>query len=129
MMAQTVRKRPERLEPQFLESVSEPDRELLQAQPELLQMSIDSWREALRSGTGGVQLDAALYRRPWGFRLQDIPLEVHLWHGEDDNNVPASAGRYVAEAIPNRRARFFKNEGHFTLPVNHMQEILSVLVK
>lgn len=127
MMAQTVRSRPERLEPQFLDSVSEPDRALLQAQPELLQMSIDSWREALRSGTGGVQLDSALYTRPWGFRLQDIPVEVHLWHGKKDNNVPASVGHYVAEAIPNCQARFFEDEGHFSLPVKHMREILTDL--
>lgn len=128
MLAQTVRSRPERMEPQFLEALSEPDRELLEAQPALLQRSIDSWREAFRSGTGGVQHDAALYTRPWGFQLQDIPVEVHLWHGENDNNVPGSVGHYVAGAIPNCQATFFEDEGHFSLPVKHMREILSVLV-
>ena len=128
MMAQTVRSRPERMEPQFLESLSEPDRKLLQEQPQLLKMSLDSWREAFRSGTAGVQHDAALYTRPWGFNLQDIQTEVHLWHGENDNNVPASVGHYAAEAIPNCQAKFYAGEGHFSLPVNHMREILHILV-
>jgi pimeloyl-ACP methyl ester carboxylesterase len=128
MMAQTVRKQPERMEPQFLAMVSKPDRELLQIHPELMKMSIGSWLEAFRSGTSGVQREATLYTRPWGFRLQDIPVQVHLWHGENDNNVPGSVGHYVAEAIPNCQAHFFEDEGHFSLPYNHMREILSVLV-
>jgi pimeloyl-ACP methyl ester carboxylesterase len=129
MMAQALKKQPERMEPQFLEMVSEPDKELLQNQPELLKMSIGSWQEAFCSGIGGVQLEAELYKRPWGFRLQDIPVEVHLWHGENDNNVHGSVGHYVADAIPNCQATFFEDEGHFSLPYNHMGEILSVLVE
>ncbi len=128
MMAQTVRNQPERLQPQFMKTVSKTDRELLQARPELLKLSIGSWQEAFRSGTVGVQRDAALYNRSWGFQLQDIAVEVHLWHGEKDNNVPVSVGQYAAGAIPNCQATFFDNEGHFSLPVNHMREILSVLV-
>jgi pimeloyl-ACP methyl ester carboxylesterase len=128
LMAQTVRKQPERMEPQFLEMVSEPDRELLQNQPELLKMSLDSWGEAFRSGTGGVQREADLYKRPWGFRLQDISTKVHLWHGENDNNVPGSVGHYVANAIPDCQAVFYEEEGHFSLPYKHMNEILNVLV-
>jgi pimeloyl-ACP methyl ester carboxylesterase len=128
LMAQTVRKQPERMEPQFLEMLSEPDRKLLQNQPELLKMSISSWQEAFRAGASGVQREADLYKRPWGFRLQDISVEVHLWHGENDNNVPGSVGHYVADAIPNCHAAFFEEEGHFSLPYNHMREILNILV-
>lgn len=128
MMAQAVSSRPERMEPQFLESVSAVDRDLLQRRPELLKKSLDSWREAFRTGTGGVQQEASLYARPWGFRLQEITAEVHLWHGENDNNVPASVGHYVAGTIPNCRAKFYADEGHFSLPVNHMKEILNTLI-
>ena len=128
MMAQAVRSRPERMEPQFLETVSAVDRALLQRRPELLKMSLDSWREAFRSGTGGASLDAALYTRPWGFELQEIAAEVHLWHGGNDKNVPLSVGRYVAAQIPGCRATFYEEEGHFSLPYNYMREILGVLV-
>lgn len=78
---------------------------------------------------GGVQHEAGLYKRPWGFRLQDIGGEVHLWHGGNDNNVSTSVGHYVAEAIPNCEATFIEDEGHFSLPYHHMREILTVLVE
>ena len=55
-------------------------------------------------------------------------MEVHLWHGELDTQVPVSVGRYVANAIPNCRARFLPDEGHHSLAYNHIEDILSVLV-
>ena len=53
---------------------------------------------------------------------------MHLWHGWLDENVPVSVGQYVAEAIPNCKARFYEEEGHLTLPHNEIKEILSTLV-
>ena len=69
--------------------------------PSWRRCSLRALQEAFRSGTGGANHEAGLYAQPWGFRLQDIPAEVHLWHGGQDHNVPISVGRYVAEAIPN----------------------------
>jgi hypothetical protein len=69
-----------------------------------------------------------LYTKPWGFQLQKIAAEVHLWHGELDNNVPISVGRFVADAIPSCNARFYEEEGHLTLPHHRMKEILGALV-
>ena len=127
LMARSIRSDPDRTVSQMKESASEPDR-LLMDQPEVAKAFVDSLREAFRSGIGGTNQDAALYARPWGFRLQDITAEVHLWHGENDNLVPGSVGHYVADAVPNCRAKFFEEEGHFTLPYNHTREFLSVLV-
>ena len=127
LMARSIRSDPDRTVSQMKESASEPDR-LLMDQPEVAKAFVDSLREAFRSGIGGTNQDAALYARPWGFRLQDITAEVHLWHGENDNLVPGSVGHYVADAVPNCRAKFFEEEGHFTLPYNHAREFLSVLV-
>jgi len=104
-----------------------PDRVILD-QPELAKAFVNAVREVFRSGIDGVDQDAALYARPWRFRLQDITAEVHLWHGELDINVPVSVGHYVADAIPNCHATFLKDEGHFTLPINHIREILSTLI-
>ena len=84
--------------------------------------------EALRSGIDGLDQDAALYARPWGFQLQDITAEVYLWHGEPDINVPVLVGRYVADAIPNCHAKFFPDEGHFSIARNHIREILNIMV-
>jgi pimeloyl-ACP methyl ester carboxylesterase len=109
------------------ETFSESDRQLLD-QPELAKLSVSALQEGFRSGSGGANRDAALYAQPWEFRLQDITAEVHLWHGEQDANVPISVGHYVADAIPNCGARFYKEEGHLTLPRNRIRDVLNTLV-
>jgi pimeloyl-ACP methyl ester carboxylesterase len=132
LMATGIRKNPTKTKDQFVsqgkKQLPEPDLVLLE-KPEFANVFLDvTFGEALRSGVGGVSQDASLYARPWGFRLQDITAEVHLWHGELDRNVLVSVGRYVADVIPNCRATFFEEEGHMSLPLNHIREILSVLV-
>ena len=109
------------------ETFSEPDRQLLD-QPALAELFLDGMRESFRQGIKGANLEAALYTRPWGFNLRDIQSDVHLWHGEQDLNVPVSVGRYVAETIPNCEARFYATEGHLTLPRNHIRDILINLI-
>lgn len=123
-----MRKKPNRIQSQMIEGLKGPDKTLFLEKPELAKKIIESWREALRAGIAGVHHEAALYTRPWQFRLQDITVEIHLWHGEQDNNVPISVGRYVADAIPKCHATFVENEGHFSLPYKYLKECLSILV-
>ena len=127
LFAMGLRKNPDQFVLRSKEKFPEPDRLLLD-QPEVAKVYVDMLREAFRSGIGGVHHEAALYTRPWRFRLQDIPVEVHLWHGELDLNVPISVGHYVADAIPNCHATFLKDEAHISLPHNHIREILSILI-
>ncbi len=55
-------------------------------------------------------------------------MPVHLWHGELDRNVAPEMGRYQAQAIPGCRATFYEDEGHISVAVNRIEEILSALV-
>ena len=103
----------------------EADKAIL-ARPEMLQRIADDLREAFRSGTRGVAWDYSLVTRPWGFRLEDISIEIQLWHGEDDLSVSPIMGHHLASTIPNCRAKFLPHEGH-SLINNHTQEILSNL--
>lgn len=122
-------KNPDRMLDQIRGSFSGPDAALMEEHPDLAEVIVDSWQEAFREGIGGVHHEAGLYTRPWGFRLQDITAPVYLWHGGmGDKNVKASVGHYIAESIPDCRATFFEDEGHFSLIYNHMEDILSVLV-
>jgi len=93
------------------------------------QQYIDTIREAFRAGPDGVTMDKILTMKPWGFKLEDISIEVHLWHGEADKVVPPAMGHYLANTIPNCRAKCISEEGHFSLLPNHAQEILEALVK
>lgn len=122
-----VRKNPDQFVSQSRETFSESDRPLLD-QPELARVFVESLQEAFRSGINGANQDAALYAHPWGFQLQTITAELHLWHGGRDDNVPVSVGYYLSDAFPNCSARFYREEGHLTLPYNRIGEILAVLL-
>ena len=123
-----LRKNPDQFVTRSKVQFPEPDRVLLD-KPEVAKVYVEMLREAFRSGIGGVYEEAKLYTRPWKFRLQDISVEVHLWHGELDVNVPVSVGHYIADTIPNCRSIFLKEEAHLSLPYNHIRDILSVLVR
>ena len=127
LMAMGLRRNPDRFLSQMKDAMAEPDK-LLLAQPEVVQTFIYSMREAFRSGTRGASWDAVLYKRHWGYQLQDISMQIHLWHGELDTQVPVSVGQYVANAVPKCRAKFLPDEGHLSLAHNHIEEILSILI-
>jgi len=97
------------------------------ARPDLHASVLAAVREAFRQGGRGAAHELILYSRDWGFRLEDIKTPIELWHGECDATVPAAFGRAIAAAVPGCRARFFPEEGHFSLPVNRMDEILATL--
>ncbi len=94
----------------------------------ILEVFKEDMFEAYRLGGRGAAWEAVLFARPWGFRLEDIGLKVHLWQGELDVNVPPSMGRYQASAIPDCKATFYSDEGHFSLIVNRMEEIFGSLI-
>jgi pimeloyl-ACP methyl ester carboxylesterase len=97
------------------------------ASAELRNSLIGASMEALHRGVKAAAADGLLYGRPWGFALQDIRAPVYLWHGEKDVVVPPTMGRYLSECIPNCRARFYPEDGHFSLPFTRLREILSTI--
>jgi len=123
-----LRKRPDQFSSNMKESFKGPDRELALENPELLNGVVETFGEALRPGIAGANYEAGLYTHPWGFQLEDITAEVHLWHGVQDYNVLVSVGRYVAGAIPNCHATFMENEGHLTLIHQHVRDVLGALI-
>lgn len=122
-----LQKDPEKFVARSKAQFPEVDRQILD-KPEATRIYIDMLREAFRSGTAGVDHEAGLYKNPWGFKLEDISGEVHIWHGELDLNVPVVVARYVADNIPNSQMTIHKDEAHLSLPYNHMEDILKVLV-
>lgn len=111
----------------MVRSLPAPDQAAL-ADARMLSMFKKDSLEAFRQGGRGAAWEAVMYARPWGFRLEEIAAPVHLWQGEQDRNVPPSMGRYQAGAIPDCRATFYPAEGHISLAVNRIEEILSALV-
>jgi pimeloyl-ACP methyl ester carboxylesterase len=104
-------------------TLPEPDRQFLN-QPAVRQVLMESFRESVRKGPAGPAGDVVLYSRPWDFELSKISMEIRLWHGEMDAVVPAAMGRYLGKTLPRCRARYFPEEGHFSLIWSQRQEIL-----
>jgi len=123
-----VHRRPDRVLGQLAAPAPACDRAVLQ-QPELRRVLVASLREAVRHGARGVAYEGRLLARPWGFRLDDVGSQVFVWQGEQDVNVPAAMGRSLAHAIPLCRATFYREEGHFSLLVNRLPDILAPLVR
>jgi hypothetical protein len=76
----------------------------------------------------GVLLDAQIYAQPWGFAIEDVRLPVRLWHGIEDRAFAVRLAQQIANRFPNCKARFIRNEGHYSLPIRHMREILEDLI-
>jgi pimeloyl-ACP methyl ester carboxylesterase len=88
----------------------------------------ESQRRAWRGAGEGVLADAQIYARPWGFRLEEVKVPVRLWHGKQDRAFSFGVAEEVARRLPNCTARYVDNEGHYSLPIRHMSEILADLI-
>ncbi|HEX3421137.1 MAG TPA: alpha/beta hydrolase [Candidatus Udaeobacter sp.] len=88
----------------------------------------ESQRRAWRGSVEGIMVDAQIYAQPWGFAIEDVSVPVRLWHGIEDRAFAVRLAEEIANRFPNCKARFIQNEGHYSLPIRHMREILQDLI-
>jgi pimeloyl-ACP methyl ester carboxylesterase len=88
----------------------------------------ESQRRAWRGSAQGVVIDAQIYAQPWGFAIEDVRVPVRLWHGIDDRAFAVRLAKEIANRFPNCKSRFIQSEGHYSLPIRHMREILEDLI-
>ena len=105
-----------------------PDRELLNNHA-LGRTLFASVSEAFYSGSQGPVHDLLLYVKPWGFSLKDIPIQILLWQGEMDRCVAPDCARHMEKHLPLCQASYSRNDGHFSLVVNNMEEIITRLTQ
>jgi pimeloyl-ACP methyl ester carboxylesterase len=109
--------------------MAEADFEFIREHPYAMAANMDGGAEAIRQGGLGPAEAAALYWKPWGFRLEDIHTKVHVWHGEEDLNAPFAAhGNVLAQRLPNVEAKFYPGEGHISLIHKYLETILRTLI-
>jgi pimeloyl-ACP methyl ester carboxylesterase len=87
----------------------------------------ESQRQAWRASADGLMTDAEIYAQPWGFPLEEIQTPVRLWHGRKDRSFHWELGRSLGERLPHCTTRLVEDEGHYSLPIRHMHEILADL--
>jgi pimeloyl-ACP methyl ester carboxylesterase len=103
---------------QSLKTMGDADREAME-RPEMQEWFFDMTREALQQGGGPAAHEAGLYRQSWGFEVQRVTVKTHLWYGGADKTVPASAGRWLADRLPDSDYVLWPGHGHFTWMLGH----------
>jgi pimeloyl-ACP methyl ester carboxylesterase len=88
-------------------------------------ISPDRW-ECFRQWGRGLAYDVTI-PATWPVPLAEIRMPVHLWQGNEDISVPPSSSRYLASRIPDCRATFIPDAGHFWL-FEHIGDMLDALV-
>ena len=83
-----------------------------------------SVREAVRQGAVGSASDWIALLTPWGFALEEIEPEVHLWHGAQDDLVKLDDFERVADLIPNSTLTTWPDVGHLG-PVKYWESVLA----
>lgn len=84
----------------------------------------ESQRQAWRASADGLMIDAEIYANPWGFAPENIRVPVRLWHGKRDRSFHWSLAQSLADRLPLCHRHLVENEGHYSLPIRHMREIL-----
>ena len=110
-----------------MESFNEHDRKVF-AHPEVGPDLIETTKHALRQGPGGILRDMTVYSRDWGFPLHHIECPVTLWHGGDDDVVHYHFAEEMKRQLPKAQLNLMSDEGHYSLPMNCRDDILSDLL-
>ena len=127
MMGLMTRLAPKQVIINAMSALPEPDRKMMEANPEFQKGFLGIIQEAIRKGPRGAQHDTRLMVSDWDFNPHDIQIPIYWWHGEEDKNAPIAMGRHMAKVIPNALAKFFVNEGHLSLFKKNSEDILRSL--
>ncbi|PZR60237.1 MAG: alpha/beta hydrolase [Chloroflexi bacterium] len=87
-----------------------------------------SMRAALREHYWGWFDDDLAFARPWGFALGQLRVPVHIWQGAHDRMVPFGHGEWLAAHIPTACPHLLADQGHLTLAVDSLPQILDELL-
>jgi len=87
---------------------------------------VGSIREAVRQGADAMAPQFVAQVAPWGFRLEDITIPVHVWAGANDRTTPPDQMRLVAEKIPNVEFTVWPDVGHAGI-AKYLRDVLREL--
>lgn len=119
---------PRRLRPMLLKLLQPCDANVLRDSA-AFDACFESARRAWKGSAAGVMTDAEIYAQPWGFRMEDIAVPIHLWHGTKDRTFSFRLAEQLAARLQNARLHLVEETGHYSLPIRHIDRILASLVQ
>lgn len=94
------------------------------------QYLVDSLQRGLRDGADGWIDDDLELLRPWGFKVKEVRVPVHIYQGSEDKMVPFSHGKWLVSHLPEDKVRphLLQGEGHISIFLGRMDEMLDGLL-
>jgi pimeloyl-ACP methyl ester carboxylesterase len=86
-----------------------------------------SFRQSVSTGFAGWRDDDLAFVAPWGFEPSAIPRPAFVWQGDQDRMVPYAHGAWLVEHMPSARSRLLPGEGHLSVVVRHVRQIIEEL--
>jgi pimeloyl-ACP methyl ester carboxylesterase len=80
--------------------------------------------EAFMQRGAGPKRDAAEYLKPWSLDLNGYAGPIKIWHGDEDQILPLKMAEQMARLIPRAQLNVLNNEGHYSLIIKRMENIL-----
>jgi pimeloyl-ACP methyl ester carboxylesterase len=105
------------------------DRDFEAATSETVAFLLDNVQVALGAGYGGWRDDDQSFVRPWGFDVSTIRVPTGVWFGDHDLMVPPSHGQWLAENVPGAVAHRLGDEGHISMMVERLDDLLDELCR
>jgi pimeloyl-ACP methyl ester carboxylesterase len=112
-IARLVRDDPAGLDAFFAPDLSDSDREQDAAlDPALRASMLANMCEFFRQGTDAYVEDHTINGSDWAHLLPRLTRPTRIWQGDDDNNVPPEATRWLADQIPGAELTVLTGAGH-----------------
>jgi pimeloyl-ACP methyl ester carboxylesterase len=112
---------------QKLTGLPDEDHELLKDVKHLSGLMTNTVKEACRRGTEGAVHDARSYFNHFGFDIKNIHQPITYWWGTNDNTVTGIHATTIEKETVNGTVLRKTNEGHLSLYVNYMNQILQTV--
>lgn len=91
-------------------------------------MFLDDLLNGSRKQLAAPFADAVVFAHDWGFRLEEVTVPVHWWHGDADHIIPFSHGEHVVARLPEATMYPMPGESHLG-GLGRAEEILTTLAE
>lgn len=118
---------PDQMRKTMLRGLPKPDIDFLERVPVAVDIFSADASEAHRQGIDGDAQEWQLYVNDWGFRIEDISMEISLWYGCYDVQVTPAMGEYFANTLQRKNFHLVEDGGHFSTINNHIDAIFDYL--